>query len=255
MRQKLLVLPIALLFSAPGWALTDATYEQVALDSLRLAPPGLARIASRHKEQLLKGALSPIATEGGADHLAHPRGVAEKRVEEQIRRIVDLINRRTPFEKIVYELGVLTHFVADLNNPLNTAQGDPRYEKIRRDFETYVARKLPKFRLTFTGHNSGELGRKDVFGFARAVSQRSAKFGPYLSRSYFPKGRMVSSRTFDDRHTAFGVASVTFQNAVGDCARLYVYLWKQVNGDLRGTPFYGKDANRAMQRPEGTFRW
>lgn len=242
---------------APAMALNESTYQQVALDSLRLAPPTLGHIADRHREQLIRGALSPIASEGGAEHLAAPRGIVEKRVAEQADRIVVLINERAPFDKVVYELGILSHYVADLNNPLNTAAGDPRYEKIRKDFETYIARKTDKFTLTFTGHAPSPLDQRNVTGFATDVADRSAKLGPYLMNSYFPGGQMVSSRTFDDRHTAFGVASISYQNAVGDCARLYLYIWKQVNGDLRGTPFYGdnKRGRAAASTRNGTFRW
>ena len=247
---------LSLVATTPALAFNRSTYEKVALDSLRLAPPDLARLADRHHDQLVEGVLTPLATEGGAEHLAEPRGVMERRIQEQTDRIIGLINKRTPFDKVVYELGILCHYVADLNNPLNTATDDPRYERIRKDFEGYVSRKTPKFVLTFNGHGSTELRAHDVLGFARAAAERSANFGPFLSRSYYPGGAMVTSKTFDDRHTAFGVASITFQNAVGDCARLFVYIWQQVNGDLRGTPFYGDSKTTAQTSgQQGTFRW
>lgn len=250
MRLPLFVV-LSLSIVAPARALTESTYESVALNSLRLAPPGLARIADKNRDQLVAGARTPLATEGGAEHLAEPRGTIAETIEAQTKRIVKLINDRTPFSQIVFELGVLSHYVADLNNPLNTAHADPRYERIRKDFESYIDRSRPKFLLTFDGHRSPELAKNDIKGFAAAVAGHSGKMAPYLSQSYFPGGAMVSSRTFDDRHTAFGVASVTYQNAIGDCARLYVYIWRQVNGDLRGTPFYGTEKAKAAEKWKG----
>ena len=247
------LLLIAALVPCQGLAYTRATYKAIAVESLRLAPPALARMGKRYRKQLQAGALVPLSTEGGAGHLAAPRGFAERKLADQADRVIDLINHRTPFSKIVFELGILCHYAADLNNPLNTSRHDPRYERIRKDFEAYVARKRPRFLLTFLGHTSPSLRRGDVKEFGREVSARSAKLGPYLIRSYFPSGRMVSSRSFDDRHTAFGIASLSFQNAVGDCASLFVYIWRKVNGDLRGTPFLA--SKRVAPHPVvvGTF--
>ncbi|MFN7972776.1 MAG: hypothetical protein U0166_10580 [Acidobacteriota bacterium] len=235
-RSTARLMTVALL-ATPAFAFTEATYKSVAENSLRLAPPTLAHIADRQRDRLVAGALMPLATEGGAEHLAAPKGVLEQKVKDQTERVIQMIDAHASFEDIIFEVGVLSHYVADLDNPLNTGTGDPRYEKVRKDYESYIERSVPKFTLTFGGHTSQELRDRDVLGFARSVSSRSSSFAPQVTQSYYPEGAMVSSRTFDDRHTAFGIASLSYQNAIGDCARLYVYIWRAVNGDLRGTPF------------------
>ena len=45
-----------------------------------------------------------------------------------------------------------------------------------------------------------------------------------------------NSATFDDRSTAFGVASVCYSHAVTDVANLQVFIWKEAGGSVRNLP-------------------
>ena len=55
-----------------------------------------------------------------------------------------------------------------------------------------------------------------------------------MSSEYFPTGSEPrTSSDFDDRSTAFGVASVCYSHAVTDLVNLYFYIWKEAGGDVR----------------------
>jgi hypothetical protein len=42
-----------------------------------------------------------------------------------------------------------------------------------------------------------------------------------------------NAAVFDDRSTAFGVASVSYSRAVTDLVNIYYYIWKEAGGDVR----------------------
>ena len=50
---------------------------------------------------------------------------------------------------------------------------------------------------------------------------------------YFRGGVTHTSAEFDDRSTAFGVASVCYSHAVTDLVNLYYYIWREAGGDVR----------------------
>jgi len=56
-----------------------------------------------------------------------------------------------------------------------------------------------------------------------------------MTEEYFPGGEQQTSATFDDRSTAFGVASVSYSHAVTDIVNLYFYIWREAGGDVRGS--------------------
>jgi len=63
--------------------------------------------------------------------------------------------------------------------------------------------------------------------------ERTAKLYPLIDEEYFRFGERRSSADFDDRSTAFGVASVAYSHAVTDLVNLYYYIWREAGGDVR----------------------
>ena len=62
---------------------------------------------------------------------------------------------------------------------------------------------------------------------------RGVRFYPLIGEEYFRFGERRSSADFDDRSTAFGVASVAYSHAVTDLVNIYYYIWRQAGGDVR----------------------
>ena len=125
--------------------------------------------------------------------------------------------------------GLLAHLVADANNPFHVAKDDSRLAASHNDFEQYFERKLSKFPTVFYGLDPQfRLGTYLDKTFAR-----TAKFYPLMSEEYFRSGERRTSAEFDDRSTAFGVASVCYSRAVTDLVNLYYYIWKEAGGDVR----------------------
>ena len=52
---------------------------------------------------------------------------------------------------------------------------------------------------------------------------------PLIAEEY-SRGNAAS---FDDRSTAFGVASVCYSHAISDMANLEFFIWKEAGGNVR----------------------
>jgi hypothetical protein len=137
-----------------------------------------------------------------------------------------MIRKGDPMADVIQRLGVLAHLVADANNPFHVANDAPRHSETRNDFETYFERRLVKFPTVFYGLDPAfRLNRYLDRTFAR-----SAKFYPLMRGEYARGGHAA---VFDDRSTAFGVASISYSRAVTDLVNIYYYIWKEAGGDVR----------------------
>jgi hypothetical protein len=58
---------------------------------------------------------------------------------------------------------------------------------------------------------------------------RTTRFSPLMSEEY----KRGSGATFDDRSTAFGVASVCYSHAITDTVNFYYFIWKEAGGSFR----------------------
>jgi hypothetical protein len=143
-----------------------------------------------------------------------------------------MIRKREPMPQVVERLGGLAHLVADANNPFHIANDDPRLDEAHNDFEQYFERRMPKFATVFYGLDpSFRLG-----SYLDRTFARTGKFYPLMGEEYFRFGERRTSADFDDRSTAFGVASVCYSHAVTDLVNLYYYIWREAGGDVRTAP-------------------
>ena len=129
-----------------------------------------------------------------------------------------------------YAAGALiAHLVADANNPFHISDNDPRLSLSHDDFEQYFERRMAQFPTVFYGLD-------DAFHLGSYLDRtfaRTSRRYPLMSEEYFRGGERRTSAEFDDRSTAFGVASVCYSHAVTDLVNLYYYIWKEAGGDVR----------------------
>ena len=58
---------------------------------------------------------------------------------------------------------------------------------------------------------------------------------------------MQPSRGFDDRGPVFGIAQLSFVNAVSATANIWLYVWKEARGDISDTPFLEKKGSKGAK--------
>lgn len=242
MRRLGIVLLFLLPLEAGAW--TRASDERIAMKSAALAPPDLRVLIEKFEGDYKHGLERAQAEEATDTHhffVLSREGRLRERIERETRAAIDAIRKGDPMSLVVERLGVLVHLVADANNPFHVANDNPRLAASHNDFETYFERRLSKFPTVFYGLDPQfQLG-----SYLDKTFKRTAKFYPLISEEYFRTGTRRSSAEFDDRSTAFGVASICYSRAVTDLVNLYYYIWKEAGGDVRSAALM-RDGNLSL---------
>jgi hypothetical protein len=214
-------LAVALLFltiALPGIAWTRAADQRIAAKSAALAPEDLRLLINKFNDEYVRGIDDALATEGTDIH----RRKLRERIVAQTHAIVTMVRTNQPMSGVVRQLGVLSHLVGDANNPFHI--GDDDAEE-RADFEQYFERRLARFAPVFYG-----LDRNFVLSaYLDKVFARTTGYSPLMAEEY-ARG---NGATFDDRSTAFGVASVCYSHAITDNVNFYYFIWKTAGGSVR----------------------
>jgi hypothetical protein len=197
-----------------------------------LAPPDLSMLIERFEADYRRGLERAQADEGTDSHryfVLSRKGRLRERIEKETRGAIDAVRKGDPMSNVVERLGGLVHLVADANNPFHVANDNPRLSASQNDYEQYFERRLAKFPTVFYGLDPQfRLG-----SYLDRTFARSAKFYPLVGEEYFRGGERRTSAAFDDRSTAFGIASISYSRAVTDVVNLYYYIWKEAGGDVR----------------------
>lgn len=238
--RRVVGVSIAFLVAAtPLAAWTPKSQSSIARHAARLAPPDLYRQILRHRHSFERGVQAPFRDSDASRHHEDAPGEGQLRevLEGEIQRAIDTIQGHRPFADVVYRLGVVAHFVGDVNNPLNVSAADPQEPSYFADYLRYMESAEPRFRVVFYGIDGRLDQRRDVSVFLDATVQRARRLYPFIGREYRRIGRLPGWRHFDDRSTAFGVASISFSRAVSDVAQVLRYVWIQAGGaDPRRAP-------------------
>jgi hypothetical protein len=217
-------LAVALLFlsiALPSLAWTRAADQRIAAKSAELAPSDLRLLISKYRNDYLRGVDEALADEGTDIH----RHKLRERIDRQTRDIVKMIRADTPMNDVVRQLAILSHLVGDANNPFHIGDDDA---SAQADFEQYFEHRLARFAPMFYG-----LDRNLVLNtYLDKMFARTTRFSPLMIEEY---GR-GSGATFDDRSTAFGVASVCYSHAITDTVNLYYFIWKTAGGNVDRGP-------------------
>jgi len=227
-----LLLPALLLWTAPAFAWTPATQVTIAREAARLSPPDLARQIDKHRRAFEEGVKAPFADTDPGRHMKNPDGSGslDQAALAAVNAAVEAIRSHQPFEEIVRRLGVVSHYVADANNPLAAASDDAEEGRYFVDYLRYVETAEPRFPLIFYGVQPGLDGRRDVSPLIAAALRRGRNLYPMIGREYRRIGFSSGIGRFDDRSTAFGAGSLAFSHAVTDVTLALRYIWLTAGG-------------------------
>ena len=211
-----------------GWTLS--TERAMAETALSLGPPNISQLVSIHERSFEEGLRDAARHEQQAlnAHLGNDRTALERLLRNEIDRAVMVMKNREPVEELVYQLGVIAHLTGDLNHPFHVG-ADDALDGRREDFELYLERRRARFPTVFYGIERDRVIDRVI----RGGQARARSFTPLVRYEYFGKGSERWSRQFDDRSTAFAVASLSWSHSVSDLVNIYYELWRQAGGDVR----------------------
>jgi len=225
--------PALLFVSSPASAWTPGTQTTISREAARLSPPDLSRQIEKHRRAFEEGVLEPFSDSDPGRHMKNPDGSGslDQVALAEIRGAVEAIRGHRPFEEIVCQLGRVSHYVADADNPLATAAADPGEGRYFVDFLRYAETAEPRFPLVFYGVMPGLERRQDVSPLLSEALRRGRAFYPMVGREYQRIGFGSGIGRFDDRSSAFGVASLAFSHAVTDVTLALRWIWITAGGE------------------------
>ena len=232
MRTTVLVLLVFLCGVTPSASWTAETRVRMVDDAVKLMPRSLRTLLVSHRQALLRGALLPLATEGGPDHAP---GVLADRTVESSDELVQAVNGLQPFRDIAGRFGALAHIVADAGFPplAAGAEGAGHYSH----FAQFVERRMEKFPLVFYGHGNFREDALDRAGYIRQAVARSDENDRKIAAVYARAGDPPAAAFFDDRSVPFAVGSLSYSRTVNDIVTIWLDAWNRAHGDLGRTPY------------------
>lgn len=209
-----------------GWS--PKTELAVARRGALLGPPDLARQIRKHTKPFSEGLRAPIEEDGAA---AFRADVAEKNAREVADGIVRMLDERTPFQDVVFELGRLAHYVMVAGDPV-AASRDPRVGTYAADYARYAEVLYERLPRVYYGIRPAAL-RGEVAPIVREARHRAGRLSGFIGEEYYRGGSLRSSEDFDDLAVTFGVASIALSHSASDVASAFTAVWTRANGDTR----------------------
>jgi DNA uptake protein ComE-like DNA-binding protein len=129
------------------------THRKITADAVRLMPEGFKTRFAKQKKSFLKGSTDPdILIKDFSNHVFHVDGSRTDglyRIQALYNKAVELLRNNETDEKIAYVLGLMSHYIADLNQPLHTAgkARDPEEDSYHSKYESDVNRHLKNLQL------------------------------------------------------------------------------------------------------------
>ena len=228
---------------------------QVAMSefALKVIPPDLERQIRRHKRRFRAGILDadqsrqqPRGPDATAEVIDLPTVI-----RQQADKTVRLITEHRKFDDIVFQLGVVAHFVAMANDPIPAGKPDQPRPEFKNDYLHYLETASPRFAVLYYGHGRQIEAPDQLSDLIQRSLRRSRTLAPMISQEYQRIGSLDGSNLFDDRSTAFGVGALAFSHGVSDITAVLRYIWLQAGGaDTRHLPTL--DENHLLLIGRGT---
>lgn len=229
---------------------TPSARKKMIADALKVAPPTLARQIRRHPDSLLAGLADAAVRGEGAQHRqeSDQASGAAASLALTAQWVVAAMENRRPMADVVYRLGVVAHYAADLSDPtLTDSRGATA--AFAADYARYVEGNLSRYPVVFYGYPVVESVRgagadrgdpdapaaQHIRTDALAQARHARAYFEHLERAYALSGGR--SDPFDERSIPFGIGSLTYSRAVTGIARAWLHVWAAARGDLSGTPY------------------
>jgi hypothetical protein len=215
----------------PAAAWSARTQEAIAREAAQLAPPDLARQIYRHRVEFKEGALAPYRYHGAAPFAGADGGKGLKTSAlREAERAVAAIEAHHPFAEVVRQLGVVSYYLAQANNPLGSTDDDPRERDYGADYLAYLEQAVPRMPLIFYGLAPNLARLPSLEPVLDTALARSRSLYPRIGEEYRRIGFVSGLVGFDDRSSAFGAGSLAFSHAVTDVTQGLIWIWLKAGG-------------------------
>lgn len=218
------------------------THRKITADAVRLMPESFRNEFSGHKSHFLKGSTDPdTMIKDFANHAYHPDGSHTDgmyRIIALFDKAGELIRTRESPDKIAYTLGLISHYIADLNQPLHTAgsERDPDESEYHSRYERDLNPHLKNLVLP-------QIEYRPVDSVENAVKSMAIEANRYYGHigSAYRGGRGLPELIeISDRQIAASIENVV---------NFWLGIYKQAGHN------FAESANQAFQTSQTTADW
>ncbi len=157
MKKALLFAIMLAMLSSSLYAWGYHTHRKLTAEAFRNMPEAFQTRFNSQKKSFLKGATDPdTMIKDFMNHIYYPDGSQTGglyRIQDLFNRSVELLNSGISDEKTAYVMGLMSHYIADLNVPLHTAgsERDPDESSYHSNYESDINHNLRNFHFSFAG--------------------------------------------------------------------------------------------------------
>jgi hypothetical protein len=203
------------LLARPSWAWDPKDHRRIAALAIKHSPPALASFLRDNLDEVLRGSVDPdrkfMDTENHTYHVDDGTRNNPDHVAYLSSALVEMMRNRAPRERVAYWFGALSHYVADMDQPLHASDRDRRenayhllFESLGYGFESHA--QILGFPLdvkvggALAGWQFRFDGKHDAIDDVRAWQIENARWsyrfydeisGRYTGRLAFDAGRLA----------------------------------------------------------------
>ena len=203
---------------------------QIVQDAAQLMPRSFRGLLPKYSSNLVLGT-NRFSSQPYLDRQG--RELLEQKILAQLEGTVNiLLGARPKFSLVMEELGLLAEMMLLLNLP-------DLEEPAREDFlslKSGIEINSPSFRRVV--YDSTELGSgsDSVKELLREIRGRRVLVTRWYKDFFFDKSPLDLTIPLDPKSPPFGVLSLVYSHTVNDLARLWLWIWREANGDMAGSP-------------------
>jgi len=240
--HRLVLFLVIVLHAQNLFAWTPLTTHRIATDATMLLPQTLQNLVRMYWTDV-----STAISRQSADKLHHSEhyywhgnnlgGVAPEKIAEDAHKSVQMIRNRKSLSQVFYQYGKLAFNISESFNPLNTSNQDQQEIYYYNDFERLTESFSPKFRIQFRGYSLISVQKKTI---SLEMKKRLTKMGLFyrpLTNEYRKRLSKGQPFNFGYQSIPFGIAMISYSNAVTTIVDVWCSIWKEAGGELANPPF------------------
>lgn len=201
-RRLLLLVLTSLVLAQTALAWSYHTHRKICSDAMNRMPAAFLQRFAQFKDRILQGSTDPdTQIKDFLGHVYHVGGMSrecENRVKGLFDQGVSLLSGGRTDAEAAYTLGLISHYIADVNQPLHTAGShvDPQESEYHADFEKEVQGQLSRIMVGEIRYApvTNPLERLETIARAARPSYESIGNAYRTGNRYFDLQEMVATQ-------------------------------------------------------------
>jgi hypothetical protein len=201
---------------------------RIALEAAQLMPRSFRGLLPKYSSHLIIG-INQFSSQPYLN--SQGREMLEQAILAKLEGTVNTLGAKPKFYLVMEELGLLAEMILLLNLPNLEEPVQENFLSLKSGLEINSL----SFRLVV--YDSPELGRgsDSVKELLREMRSRRVLVTGWYKNFFFDKSPLDLTIPLDPKSPPFGVLSLVYSHSVNDLARLWLWIWREANGDMAGS--------------------